>query len=53
MVDKDQTSKADKSLNKKHERVTKEPSIIDLVKQDGRYKYNKVFIICLFKIKSL
>ena len=41
MVDKDQTKKANKSFKKKNE-VNKEPSLIDLVKQDGRYKYNKV-----------
>lgn len=43
MVDKDQTKK-DKSFKKKNE-VNKEPSLIDLVKQDGRYKYNKEFLM--------
>lgn len=44
MVDKDQTKKANKSFKKKNE-VNKEPSLIDLVKQDGRYKYNKEFLM--------
>lgn len=44
MVDKDQTKKNDKSFKKKHEKA-QEPSLIDLVKQDGRYKYNKEFLM--------